>query len=565
MVAGGNSNSRGFVINEVKCPSCGGSLVLEDGADFVKCGFCGSTVHVSYRKQETGIEPDGTIRDRSTGYGLFCVRDLPGWQVSGTALQRMGSSSRPFIAQAQLRNCAGGVMNLRLGDAGVRNSAGMTAFMSMYGGHLAGVDTTNYADVPDPLLLADATAAGVVAGMGATDLRFVRQYVSKDLEAKRQETLARFQREAQSSHMSVSNPLVAVVLRTYAFTMGGQAWKLASYVTLEAVKTSMGLGEGFGGDMMEGLGDLMGKVGGMFGTAAGVSQPAGQQGSAVQARIGQQSQQRPDDPYQGVAGFLMGGGLLGKMKRERQAAAQIQYQQPVQMQVQPAQPAQMQAQPAQAQAQAQPAQAQSQPAQAQSQARQAASQGAVWCLPDYSEYVKNGTIYWGVPLVATLAAPADDFDGQFEKAFMPLLSAVRIHPDVESLSMQVARQESMQIQQVTQSQLARNEAAFQAQQAAHRQTQAAYDSYNRSIAAASDARHQQFRAATNAQFNMPSGGGSADFSEAIRGVNTYVTSDGREVELSVHADRAYENQAGDVIGTSSAFGPGADWSEIPRV
>ena len=545
MVAGENSNSGGFAISEVKCPSCGGPLVLEDGADFVKCGFCGCTVHVSYRKQETGIEPDGTIRDRSTGYGLFCVRDLPGWQVSGTALQRMGSSSRPFIAQAQLRNRAGGVMNLRIGDAGVRNSTGMTALMGMYGGHLAGVDTTNYADMPDPLLLADVTAAGVVAGMGATDLQFVRQYVSRDLEAKRQKTLARLQREAQSSHMSVSDPLIAVVLRTYAFTMGGQAWKLASYVTLEAVKTSMGLGEGFGGGMMEGLGDLMGKVGGMFGSAAGVSQPIGQQGSAVQPHIGQQPQQQPGDPYQGMVGFLMGGGLLGKMKRDRQAAAQAQYQQPVQMQ-------------------AQPAQAQVQPAQAQPQAQQAVSQGAAWCLPDYSEYIKNGTINWGVPLIATLAAPADDFDGQFESAFMPLLSAVRIHPDVESLSMQVARQESMQIQQVTQSQLARNEAAFQAQQAAHRQTQAAYDSYNRSIAAASDARHQQFRAATNAQFDMPSGGGSADFSEAIRGVNTYVTSDGREVELSVHADRAYENQAGDVIGTSSAFGPGADWSEIPR-
>ena len=55
-----------------------------------------------------------------------------------------------------------------------------------------------------------------------------------------------------------------------------------------------------------------------------------------------------------------------------------------------------------------------------------------------------------------------------------------------------------------------------------------------------------------------------DFSEAIRGVNTYTTSDGREVEVSVHADRAFENQAGDVIGTSNSFEPGASWTEIPR-
>ena len=37
-----------------------------------------------------------------------------------------------------------------------------------------------------------------------------------------------------------------------------------------------------------------------------------------------------------------------------------------------------------------------------------------------------------------------------------------------------------------------------------------------------------------------------------------------EVELDVSAERAYENQAGDVIGGSGGFDPGADWTEIPR-
>jgi hypothetical protein len=43
-----------------------------------------------------------------------------------------------------------------------------------------------------------------------------------------------------------------------------------------------------------------------------------------------------------------------------------------------------------------------------------------------------------------------------------------------------------------------------------------------------------------------------------------MTSDGREVELDVSASRAYENRAGDVIGGSGGFDPGADWNEIPR-
>ena len=47
-------------------------------------------------------------------------------------------------------------------------------------------------------------------------------------------------------------------------------------------------------------------------------------------------------------------------------------------------------------------------------------------------------------------------------------------------------------------------------------------------------------------------------------MNTYTTSDGREVEVSVRAEHVYENQAGDVYGTDSSFEPGGDWTELPR-
>ena len=166
--------------------------------------------------------------------------------------------------------------------------------------------------------------------------------------------------------------------------------------------------------------------------------------------------------------------------------------------------------------------------------------------------------------MATFVAPASSFDTQLKSTFIPMVSTLQIHPDVENLTIQVVQQEKAQIQAATQGQLARNQQMFQAQQAAYHQQQAAFDSYNAAWQARSDAHHQQFRAATNAQFNTPAGGAAADFSEAIRGVNTYTTSDGREVEVSVRADRAYENQAGDVIGASGGFEPGADWTEIPR-
>ena len=43
---------------------------------------------------------------------------------------------------------------------------------------------------------------------------------------------------------------------------------------------------------------------------------------------------------------------------------------------------------------------------------------------------------------------------------------------------------------------------------------------------------------------------SNNFSEAIRGVNTYTTTDGRNVEVGVSADHVYQNQYGDVYGVS---------------
>ena len=56
-------------------------------------------------------------------------------------------------------------------------------------------------------------------------------------------------------------------------------------------------------------------------------------------------------------------------------------------------------------------------------------------------------------------------------------------------------------------------------------------------------------------------------SEAIRGVNTYVRTDGSTVEHSVVSDHVYQNQYGDTVGVSGpAIDPSyiPDWTEIQR-
>jgi di/tripeptidase len=88
----------------------------------------------------------------------------------------------------------GSVAHLALGNAGTRNSAGMKILMARYGGAIAHVDTINYADMPDPLLLADSQAQAVANSIGAGPLKLMTQLDPPNIELRRQESQAHFER-----------------------------------------------------------------------------------------------------------------------------------------------------------------------------------------------------------------------------------------------------------------------------------------------------------------------------------------------------------------------------------
>lgn len=425
------------------------------------------------RRPAAGVEADGTIRDRATGYGLFRGAFPDGWRVVGTSLQRMGSSSRPYVPQVEMRDPDGGVIRFQLGEAGIRNSAYMKAMFAMYGGALVGVSTVNYADVPNPLQICDDTAAQYLTRVGAQNTQCLGQIDAGNLEQLQQRGFQYLQGMARQEGASVCDPLAASVLRVYSFEMGGVPWRLACYVLMYAAKDAGIMGAGLG-IMAGGIADGIGKLFGGGRDEAPVQQPMEQRGAW----------ERPAGPR--------------------------------------------------------------------------------WCLPDLAAYKKGGTIVWSVEQITVMATPADVFDERLEHDFLPLVDSLETHSDVLGLAVQVTRHEAAMVQQSTQNTIARQNAQFQAQQAAMRQQQAAFDSQLEQWHRNSDAHHQAFRERTNAQFNTPVGGGSPDYSEAIRGVNTFVRSDGTEVELDVRADVAYENQAGDVVGGPTGFDPGADWTQIPQ-
>ena len=62
---------------------------------------------------------------------------------------------------------------------------------------------------------------------------------------------------------------------------------------------------------------------------------------------------------------------------------------------------------------------------------------------------------------------------------------------------------------------------------------------------------------------------STNYSEAIRGVNSYVTPSGKTVEMSVVADHVYQNKYGDTIGISGTdigqdVASKLDWTKLDK-
>ena len=106
----------------------------------------------------------------------------------------------------------------------------------------------------------------------------------------------------------------------------------------------------------------------------------------------------------------------------------------------------------------------------------------------------------------------------------------------------------------------RQQARFAAMRQAVNTQRQAFDDYQRAAQARSDAQWAADRAR--------SGHAASDstwtdgFSDAMRGVNTWVRPDGTEVETSTASNRAWTNAAGDVVGGGGGFDPGADWTEL---
>ena len=153
----------------------------------------------------------------------------------------------------------------------------------------------------------------------------------------------------------------------------------------------------------------------------------------------------------------------------------------------------------------------------------------------------------------------DAHENETAAAFMQMVSTFTFDNSVYQMKFQKAEEfnrQELAKNQMIQAQVQANQEQLRINQARLQQTLAdnsramsdmIMDSWNQKMA--SDSRISQAR------------------SEAIRGVNTYVRTDGSTVEHSVVSDHVYQNQYGDTVGVSGpAIDPSyiPDWTEIRR-
>lgn len=171
----------------------------------------------------------------------------------------------------------------------------------------------------------------------------------------------------------------------------------------------------------------------------------------------------------------------------------------------------------------------------------------------------NQVIEWQSNGVFMLQSFENNFEEAFKGAFTDFCSTFKVDSGIIEQSYNMQNQMQQEVANYTRQNIANQQRNFAAWQQINKSMQDAFDSYNQAWWDRNNSSYQASRARYDSGYSS-----SGDFSEAIRGVNTYIRDDGTEVEVSVSYDRAYSNSLGDTLATNSAFEPGGNWVEMQR-
>ncbi len=489
-------------LKALHCPSCGASVSLQAGQKLVKCPYCDTTISTGYGEQERQAGSGVQFTDQKTGLPLAKAVIPEGWNTQGFLFDQQIDDITPFAT----------VINTYNQDQTMQlTSRSGERWMQLLTKSMLSMSTPKtiqkkYLDPQEYLVEYASRTLGIPITPKSFGTISTRYSQNRSTEAQR--IIGRFNENARIILPSVQcdfrlqNVLCEAYAvigryqkdgREYSLIMGGDLYGLEYY----DASPMAALGRG----ITNGIGKLLG----------GQSGSAPQNPGAGFGNVFNETMKAMKDGNESMFSmdFLRGGGLVGAMKRQKERMANEQAAS--QMNAQPQPPAQPQA------------------------ARTPDGKPAFGHAREAGQPVD--AIEWGAKRIYYAAGPAEQEEDLIRK-FMLFAGSYQmdqgLEQRLEQVHQQVRQQEQMSLQNATGYAMAAQQANMQ------RQAQ-----ISQTLQQSSNIVMQGWENRQAAQSRM-----SDNFSQAIRGVDSYTTTDGRTVEHSVASDHVYENRYGDTVGIS---------------
>lgn len=476
------------------CPTCGGPLEVEYDTTFTICPHCGSKIHISYEGETPPVNPNlRQFTASDTGIPLACAVVPPDYTLKGTLNGQWQCDMVPFTTFVQAVSPDQSIV-LASSSKEVFEEY-LNPIMKKMIARMPNVNRSGLRDFVEPEVYLQQYAEHI-AGVPVTPVAktALPSAFGKNLQRERAELLAFFTNHTVNANarIEVSNLVCDPILMKFSARLGTQEMVVlagADYQGVECYDAN---------NVIAGFQNILEDGQNLFG---GVQNALGSMFSGRKSKT-----EKPKNMWE----FAMGGGIIGQMMRNKNEAGKDTAHR-------------------------------SEPFRQSERQTEKKAAGPI-PLGHAREYGKRSdVIQWGSKRLYAMVATAEK-EQEATEIFLRFVESLVPDPALEqqagALADQMFRQRTMEAQRMQMQARQMQMQTLQMQQNLSRHIA----QNNAEISAGIMDSYEKRSAAQSCM--------STNYSEAIRGVNSYVTPTWTTVEASVGADHVYQNKYGDIIGVS---------------
>lgn len=499
-------------VKELKCPVCGAPLKLNDqGYGQTTCEYCRAIVYVD--REDTTEAGEIVVYNKDDNKPIATLNIPIGWNIANTFVNYNKATKKiPYSVGVDLENNMGSIIHIETGNSfegfGAASYLGQTQEMHTIQKDFEPVD--NYLDeYVSEIARANNKEVRYKENLDIPVENYDKMKDFKDYQLKAQEDA---KQEGASVGMTPNVHTVYCDSACRAYDIGNESI-LVAYTKEYGNMMSIG---GFGG-IQNGINNLMQGIGNFANNARNNVNNGTSSGGFLN---------RMAD-----SGLL--GGMLGQKFRTQPNANMNMEQE----------------------------QAAQEPKVEQEQVTEE-PQNTVY-IGQFRKPAIGETYTWMSDPIFVLITSKEEYSDLVQKAFKQVCSTFKLSPEVMSeyrrLQMQWEQENRTMMNSQAQAQYQNGQNLINLGQ----QRMAANQRYVESMMERSNKQYQMQRDSYNSRVAAQDRMRDAR-SEAIRGVNTYIKPDGKEVEVSVRAESVWINGKGEIVGGDAGFNPGSGWTKLER-